>query len=495
MVYMKNQIKHSILFSIAFLFILTVTTVFAQPSQSNGTSSTDTLALVNEQAITLAELDAEIQRAALTLDARIASLRKQMLEDQINDYLYEAEAKLRKMTKQQYVYTQVISKIRTPTQKEIQDVYELNRASFANTDIETAKRQIINYLQNEKAQKLLNDLSQQLRKTHKVVAGVDINKPNLEPSVTLALVDGRAISSAMMEEKLKPVIYELRMEIYEAQQEALDEIIYNRLIIDEARKRGIGPEVIIRMEITEKFRYPTEEEIKKFYDDNKIKVPYADARSEISRYLQDQEEERLKISLSNKLRATSSVKILLAEPQIPVQNISTANNPARGDVNAHVTVVMFTDFQCPACSRTHPVLNEILKKYGTQVRFVVRDFPLEDLHPQARRAAEAAAAANAQGKFFEYIDLLYKNQNALNDVSLKKYASQVGLNRVKFDADFMTRKFAMDVQRDYEEGILYGIKSTPTIFVNGVRVRDLNPETIQKAIDRAFAEKGVSQKQ
>jgi protein-disulfide isomerase len=493
---MKIQTKQSFIFSLLLLFALTgiVYTQTFQASKASGTSVNDTLALVNEQPITLGDIDPEVQKLSLALDGEVAKTRKQMLDEQINDYLFEAEAKLRRTNKQQYFYTQVFSKVGIPTQKQIQEVYELNREAFANTDMETAKKRIINYLQNEKAQTLLNELSVRLRKTHKVVMGVDVNKPNLQPSETLASVDGRIITAASFDEKLKPIIYDLRLQVYEEQQEALDQAIYNRLVLDEARKQNIGPEEIIRKEITEKFRYPTEDDIKKFYNDEKIKVAYADARAEIFRYLEKQEQDRLEKALSDKLRATANVKVFLVEPQAPVQNINTANNPSRGDLNAAVTVVMFTDFQCPACSRTHPILNDILKQYGTKIRFVVRDFILENLHPQARRAAEAAAAANAQGKFFEYIELLYQNQNALDDVSLKKYASRVGLNRIKFDSDFMSRKFAMDVQRDFEEGIQYGIKSTPTIFVNGVRVRDLKPETIQNAIDRAFAQKGVSQK-
>ena len=492
---MKIQTKQSFFCPLLLFFVLTAIgyTQTLQADKAIGTSINDTLALVNDQPITLGDIDPDVQKLSLALDGEIAKTRKQMLDEQINEYLFEAEAKLRRTNKQQYFYTQVISKVGIPTQKQIQEVYELNREAFANTDMETAKKQIVNYLQNEKAQTLLNELSARLRKTHKVVMGADVNKPNLGPDETLASVDGRVISAASLEEKLKPIIYDLRLQVYEEQQLALEEMIYNRLVLDEARKQNVGPEEIIRKEITEKFRYPTEDDIKKFYNDEKVKIPYTDARTEIFRYLEEQEQERLEKALNDKLRAAAKVKVFLVEPQAPVQNIGTANNPARGDLNAPVTVVMFTDFQCPACSRTHPVLNDILKQYGTKIRFVVRDFPLENVHPQARRAAEAAAAANAQGKFFEYIDLLYQNQNALDDMSLKKYASRVGLNRVKFDADFTARKFAMDVQRDYEDGIQYGIKSTPTIFVNGVRVRDLKPETIQNAIDRAFQQKGVSQ--
>jgi len=480
---MKIQTKHFFLFT--FVFVLSLISF----GQNKSASASDTIALVNSQPITLGDLDTEIQKATLGLEEKIAAVRRRYLEDQISNYLYEAEAKLRKQTKQQYLYLNVGAKIGTPTAKEIEDVYDLNRAQFANTDIGTAKQQITAYLRNQKAQQLLNDLAVRLRKTHKVVMGADINKPNLAPNEILATVDGRTITAAAMEEKLKPVIYDFRIQVYEAQIQDLNRLIYNRLILDEARKQGVGSEVIVRTEINDKFRYPTEDEVKEFYDRNKIVVPYAQARSEIVRYLELQEQDRLESELNKKLRSAFEVKILLAEPKAPVQNISTANAPSKGDANAAVTIVMFTDFQCPACSRTHPILTDILKKYGNEIRFVVRDFPLDDLHPQARKAAEAAAAAHAQGKFFEYIELLYKNQNALDVVSLKKYASQTGLNRIKFDADLASGKFAAEIQKDYEDGILYGIKSTPTIFVNGVKVRSLEPTAIQSAIERAFEKK------
>ena len=129
----------------------------------------------------------------------------------------------------------------------------------------------------------------------------------------------------------------------------------------------------------------------------------------------------------------------------PVQNISVDDDPARGEANAPVTIVEFTDFQCPACAAMHPVLEEVLKSYGNKVRFVVRDFPLNQ-HECARKAAEAANAANAQGKFFEYIALLFKNQKALDVPSLKKYASELGLDRARFDAALDRGVYAAEVQ-------------------------------------------------
>jgi protein-disulfide isomerase len=112
------------------------------------------------------------------------------------------------------------------------------------------------------------------------------------------------------------------------------------------------------------------------------------------------------------------------------------------------------------------------------------------MHANARKAAEAANAANAQGKFFEYTSLLFKRQNALDVPSLKKYATELGLNRARFDAALDGGAFAAEVKHDIDDGQLYGIDSTPAIFVNGVAVTEMSIEALRAAIDRGLANAG-----
>jgi protein-disulfide isomerase len=133
-----------------------------------------------------------------------------------------------------------------------------------------------------------------------------------------------------------------------------------------------------------------------------------------------------------------------------------------------------------------PIIDEVLKSYEKKVRFVVRDFPLL-AHANARKAAEAANAANAQGKFFEYAEVLFKHQNALDVPSLKKYASDLGLNRSLFDAALDSGKYAAEIRHDIDDGEKYGVDSTPTIFVNGVALTELSAEGLKAAIDKALA--------
>jgi protein-disulfide isomerase len=192
--------------------------------------------------------------------------------------------------------------------------------------------------------------------------------------------------------------------------------------------------------------------------------------------------------LLRRLSAKYNVKILLPEPAPIVQNIAIeADDPQTGKASATVTVVMFTDFQCPACSSTHPVLKRTLAEYGDKIRFVVRDFPLENIHNNAFQAALAANAARAQGKFFEYSEILYRNQDALDKASLVKYAAEVGLNVKQFELDFSDARGEAEIRKDQADGRSYGVGGTPAIFVNGIKVQRLSADAFRRAIERALS--------
>ena len=349
-----------------------------------------------------------------------------------------------------------------------------------------ANQQAAAYLHERAEDKLADDLVKRLRKTNPVVMGVDVNSLNLSPNAVVATIAGQPLKADSIIERLKPIIYKMRLEAYELTKQRADRLVDDMLLLDEARRRQIGPEEIIRAEVSDKVRNPTEEEVAKFYSDNKARISgdLNSVRNQLANYLQDESRRRLEKELSARLRKGANIRWLIAEPIPPVQNISVDDDPSRGDINAPVTIVEFTDFQCPACAAMHPVLEEVLKSYGNKVHFVVRDFPLNQ-HEFARKAAEAANAANAQGKFFEYIALLFKNQKALDVPSLKKYASEIGLDRARFDAALDRGVYAAEVKKDIEDGEMYGVGSTPTIFINGVQLRTLSAEGLREAIDRA----------
>lgn len=442
--------------------------------------------MINGQTFTSSDLDPAVRKEVEGLEEQLAEARRSVLDLEINTALLKAEAKKRGIDSHRLYETEVSKRATMPTQAQIKKFIDDNKAQFAGMDPQTANQQVAVYLHDELESKLADDLVKRLRQTIPVVMGVDVNSPNLSDDAVLATVGGQVLKASLLKERLKSIVYKIQLETYTHAKRQTDQMIDNMLLLDEARKRQIGPEEIIRAEVSDKVRSPTEAQVAKFYEENKARIngDLNGVRNQIAFYLQEEEKRRLEGELSNRLRKNADIRWLMNEPAQPVQNVSVDDDPSRGSATAPVTIVEFTDFQCPACAAMHPVLDEVLKTYGDKVRFVVRDFPLSQ-HENARKAAEAANAANAQGKFFEYITLLFQRQKALDVPSLKKYASELGLDRAKFDAALDRGVYAAEVSKDIEDGEMYGVGSTPTIFVNGVQLRVLSPEGLREAIDKA----------
>jgi protein-disulfide isomerase len=444
------------------------------------------LATLNGQTITLGELDPAVAQGVAKLGERIAQARSEILELQINTLLLAAEAKKRRVTPAQLYETEVTKHVTDPSDAEIAQLLTANRDQLEG-DRASLRIQAISFLRADREQKLSEALAQRLATGNPVVRGVDINTPNIAPNAVVATVGGTQITADSLAERFKPIIYKLRLNAYQITVDALTRTVNDLLLLAEANRRNLPPETIMRTEVTDKVHPPTEAEIEKFYNENKARITgdLASTKAQIAAYLQQQSQDQAEHALSERLRKGADLRILITEPEPPVQIIDIAGEPVRGDANAPVTVVEFTDFECPACGAMYPVLEQVLPTYGARVRFVVRNFPLLR-HAHSRKAAEAADAAHAQGKFFEYTALLFKRQNALDVPSLKKYASEIGLDRARFDAELDSGKYAEEVRHDLDDGQVYGVDVTPTIFINGVALRELTPEALRAAIDKAL---------
>jgi protein-disulfide isomerase len=146
-----------------------------------------------------------------------------------------------------------------------------------------------------------------------------------------------------------------------------------------------------------------------------------------------------------------------------------AHDWAKGPADAPVTLLEYGDFECPFCGQAFWELKRLEQSVGDQVRFVFRHFPLAEVHPHARLAAEAAEAAGAQGKFWEMHDALFTNQRALELPDLLTYADDIGLDRARFIRDLQEHRFLPKVRRDFMEGVRSGVNGTPSFFINGQR--------------------------
>ena len=189
------------------------------------------------------------------------------------------------------------------------------------------------------------------------------------------------------------------------------------------------------------------------------------------------------------LKAKHHVQVALEAPELPRVEVE-AKGPSRGPANAPVTIVEFSDFQCPYCGREVPVIDRILKEYDGKVRLVFRHYPL-DFHTFAGKAAEAGACAQDQGKFWELHDKMFGNQNKLAVEDLKGYAKSVGIDAGKFDKCLDSGEKAAMVSADEKDGESAGVSGTPAFFINGIFINGAVPyEQFKEAVDRELKGKG-----
>jgi protein-disulfide isomerase len=159
-----------------------------------------------------------------------------------------------------------------------------------------------------------------------------------------------------------------------------------------------------------------------------------------------------------------------------------------GRPDAPVTLVEYGDYQCPVCGAAYPIVNSVREVTADRLRFVYRHFPLSQMHPDAFRAAEAAEAAHAQGKFWEMHDMLFENQRALTYLFLLRYAAAIGLDVERFESDIASGTFGEKIQQDFLGGVKSGVNGTPTFFINGVRHDGpWDGNSLIEAIERAEA--------
>jgi formate-nitrite transporter family protein len=149
--------------------------------------------------------------------------------------------------------------------------------------------------------------------------------------------------------------------------------------------------------------------------------------------------------------------------------VSEARDHIQGPESAAVTLVEYGDFECPHCGRAHPILQELMEQLEDQVRLVFRHFPLTQMHPHAQRAAEAAEAAATQKQFWPMHDMLFENQDAMEDEDLVSYAEQLELDAEKFTRELTQDAHIARVREDISSGVRSGVNGTPTFFINGKR--------------------------
>jgi len=172
----------------------------------------------------------------------------------------------------------------------------------------------------------------------------------------------------------------------------------------------------------------------------------------------------------------------MAKLRVPVTQL----DHILGDDNAPVTVVEYGDYECPHCGHAYPIIKALQKRFGKQLRFAFRNFPLREIHPYAEAAAETAEFAATHGKFWEMHDLIFENQNSLSEQMLGGLVESLTLDRQALTVALRSGAFAERVRRDFSGGVRSGVNGTPTLFINDQRHDgDFELETLRQAISKA----------
>jgi len=315
--------------------------------------------------------------------------------------------------------------------------------------------------------------------------------PEPSPSDVVATIGGEPFTARQLEDAAGARLFQLRTQQYQAQRQILDDEIARRLLEREAAARKVTVAELLKLEVESKVAPVTEAEQKAFYAQNKARMgemTEADALKRIEAGLRQQRIGERQAEFLSGLRAKADVRILMEPPRL---RLAVGDDPARGPADAPVTIVEFSDFQCPYCSRATATLKKLETAYPGKIRLVYRDFPLVQIHPNAARAAEAAACANEQGKFWPMHDVMFEHQDKLGEADLKQSAATLGLDAAKFDQCLESGRYTGQWKKDAAEGEQYGVSSTPAFFINGRLVVGAQPfESFARIVDEELARAG-----
>ena len=321
----------------------------------------------------------------------------------------------------------------------------------------------------------------------------------------LATVNGQPITEAQVTGLAADQLAKIEEQRQEILGKALEASINNKLLDLEAAARSVTREALLESEVRAKVTAPTQAEIDAFYEERKAQIgnrTKEQVAPQISQYLLQQRQSETYQKVLDGLRAKYKVENLLENERVAAEvekaktvraRIENTNAPAKGPAGAPVQIVEFSDFQCPFCSRVVQPLHQVADTYKDKVRVQFRQFPLNSIHPEAQKAAEASLCANEQGKFWELHDAMFADQQGLQVDKLKAKAASLGLKADEFNACLDSGKMAAAVSTDLQVGEAAGVGSTPSIFINGRLLAGAQPYAeLAKVIDQELARAGTA---
>ena len=282
----------------------------------------------------------------------------------------------------------------------------------------------------------------------------------------VASVGSQQFTQAELNDRIAGQLAMMQNKIYDMKKKAIEAMVDDYLAEQEAKKANISKDEYLKREIDDKAPGPSEAEMKKFYDDRKAQIhkPYDEIKPQIESFLRKQVVSKRREELFSKLESQAGgMKIFIEPPRIQV---AADGSNATGPKSAPVTIVEFSDFQCPYCRRAEESLVAVRKEYGDKIRTIYRDYPLP-IHEHAMKAAEAGRCAEEQGKFWPFHDAMFADQSKLDDSGLKATAAKLGLDTKKFNDCLDHDKYADAIKQDQVYGTQLGVHGTPAFFING----------------------------
>jgi protein-disulfide isomerase len=310
-------------------------------------------------------------------------------------------------------------------------------------------------------------------------------KPAVKEGVA-AKVGDIEISNAELQDGIESELYDAESKVFEIKFNRLKALLLQKYMDRDQRKKGLSNDEFLEKFISKEVNV-SEKEIEAFIKDQNIPAEHINpqVREKIKSYLQMERKKEAVDKWIAEQTKKNPVEVYMQKPRRPSFPIEIGSAPIAGGKDAKVTIVEFSDFQCPFCAKGADILKEIKKRYGDKVKLAFKNFPLP-FHNHAEQAAVAGLCANEQGadKFWKMHDEMFANQDALDTEGLKKTAKKMGLKADSFEKCLSENKYLGQVKSDLEEGKKIKVKSTPTFFINGKLINGAQPfEVFSELID------------
>ena len=312
------------------------------------------------------------------------------------------------------------------------------------------------------------------------VQGAAVQGDDPADDTRVAVIEGEAVTYGELRKRIGMKLTQSRGKYLRArrelEQKTLTAILDERLVAREAARRKITPDALLLAEVEAKVPEPTDVELKATYErfKERLPAPLEDVKIQLVAFLKSRASGKRKKAFMAELRASAGVRETLPDLRLPEVVIPEDGAPAKGPLNAPIKVVVYSDFECPFCSRVVPTLNALFKKYEGRIRIVFRDFPLS-FHENAQRASEASLCAHDQNKFWEFHDHLFANQDKLTEKDLIEHAQKLNLDKAIFEACLKGGKHTERVKLNQSSGEAVGVNGTPAMFINGTLLSGAQP--------------------